>query len=89
MKKKIMEYQYNYEGKAYCCNWTIQWNFKLEPFVKDGESSGVGRFLGIDDGQIAVQMWFVEPGIKIENGQGYSVMLDTESKVITILKKDE
>ncbi|WP_236408069.1 hypothetical protein [Microaerobacter geothermalis] len=36
-----------------------------------------------------MQLWFIEAEIKIENGQGYSVLMDTESEVITILKKDD
>ncbi|OUM85677.1 MAG: hypothetical protein BAA01_09415 [Bacillus thermozeamaize] len=65
----------------------MRWNFHMEPFAKDGESTGFGRFVGLVDGLAVAQMWFVPGGVKIEHAQGYAVQLDIERKEITILQK--
>ena len=79
------------EGEQYCCGWTIKWKFPLETFVKDGESMGMGRFLGIDkeNSKVACQLWFVEPGFKVSTGEGYSAQVDPNRKTILLLKRKE
>lgn len=75
-------------GEAFCGLWTIRWNVPIEPFVRDGESSGFGRFVGLVDGIAVVQLWIVPGGIKIEHAPGYVVQVDVEQKVITVLAKE-
>ena len=57
-------------------------------FVRDGESSGVGRLVGIVDGIAVIQLWVNGDSVKIEHAQGYAVQLDVDSKVISVLNKD-
>lgn len=75
-------------GEAFCGPWTVRWNFYMEPFVRDGESSGMGRFVGLVDGLAVVQLWIIPGGIKIEHTPGYAVQIDTENKVITVMAKE-
>lgn len=75
-------------SETYCGEWTIRWGFHLEPFVRDGESSSFGRFVGLVDGVAAVQLWIIPGGIKVEHAPGYAVQIDVEQKVITVLAKE-
>lgn len=81
--------EYHIENESHCCNWIIRWGFELEPFVKDGESMGVGRFVGIRDGEVIVQLWFAGEAFKIEHSRGYAVQVDPASRTISILKTIE
>lgn len=78
------------KGETFCGSWTIRWGFHLEPFVRDGESSGMGRFVGLVDGVAVVQIWFSSGILKVEHAPapGYAVQIDVEKKVITVLKKE-
>lgn len=80
---------YTTDDQQYVSGWTIKWQFDLETFVKDGESLGLGRFVGLDKetNKIACQLWFIDSGFKVELGEGYSVQVDPEKKNILILKK--
>ncbi|GAB7386280.1 hypothetical protein BSNK01_01150 [Bacillaceae bacterium] len=80
---------YKFTHEEYCCEWTIGWNFPMEGFVKDGESSGFGRFVGVADGYLLVELWFAKPAVKIRHAEGISVQIDTDHKVITILQEVE
>lgn len=79
--------EYGQGDETYCGSWTIRWNFHLEPFVRDGESTGFGRFVGLVDGEAVIQLWIIQGGLKIEHAPGYSVQLNTDDKVITVLHK--
>ncbi|MFT9488287.1 MAG: hypothetical protein ACH0QD_13115 [Tepidibacillus sp.] len=82
--------EYSFGGKQYCANWRISWEgFQMEPFVKDGESSGLGRFIGLSGGKIVVNLTFADPGVVVETGQGFIVQLNTEHKTISIFKREE
>lgn len=74
-------------SETYCGEWTIRWNFHMEPFARDGESSGFGRFIGLIDGVAVIQLWVIPDGLKVEHASGYAVQIDVEKKVITILEK--
>lgn len=75
---------HTYDGTQYCCGWTIKWKFPLEAFVRDGESAGIGRFVGLDKetNKVACQLWFVDPGFKAELGEGFSIQVDPQTKEI-------
>ena len=80
--------EYGQGGETYCGSWTIRWNFHMEPFVRDGESSGFGRFVGLIDGVAVVQMWIIPDGLKIEHAPGYAVQVDAKEKSVAILQKE-
>lgn len=50
---------------------------------------GVGRFVGIRDGEVIVQLWFAGEAFKIEHSRGYAVQVDPASRTISILKTIE
>lgn len=78
--------EYTHDGEQYICGWTIKWKGHLETWVADGESTGMGRFLAIADGKIACRIWVVEPGLKVETGEGYAIQVDPAEKMMTILR---
>lgn len=75
-------------GEAFCGLWTIRWNIPIEPFVRDGESSGLGRFIGLIDGVAVIQLLIAGEVLKIEHMPGYFVQMDTERKIITVMAKE-
>lgn len=80
---------YQSGGESYCGPWAIRWNFPMEAFTRDGESSGFGRFVGLDGDIVEVQLWIIPDGLKVENAPGYAVQINTKEKVIVVLKKED